>query len=212
MKPPQLSRVKILQAALLYADENGVDTLSMRNLAEKLSVKAMSLYNHIKNKDDIIDSLIDLVIGEMELPPYGLDWKESMRIRARSIHKVLLKHKWATLPIVSRFKIGPSNLLNIERTMDVLNKAGFTLPQADHAVNAMDSYIYGFTLIKHNFPIPEDKYPEAAHEGLKMLDEDKYPSMVKLAKMIKNRKYNGQQDFDFGFEFILDGLNQHIKN
>jgi AcrR family transcriptional regulator len=90
--PVPLSRERVLLAALRLADAEGLEALSMRNLAQELGVKAMSLYNHVKNKDDLIDGIVDIVVGEIEVPDFKLDWKTAMRRRAISAHEVLLRH------------------------------------------------------------------------------------------------------------------------
>ena len=101
-----LSRERVLQAAVRLADESGIDALSMRRLGQELGVEAMSLYNHVANKDDLLDGIVDLVLGDIEIPPSGTPWREAMRKRAISAHEVLLAHPWAALQIMSRFSIG----------------------------------------------------------------------------------------------------------
>ncbi|MEN9223110.1 MAG: TetR/AcrR family transcriptional regulator C-terminal domain-containing protein, partial [Thermostichus sp. BF3_bins_97] len=146
MAPDPLSRERILQAALDLADAEGLEALSMRRLAQVLGVKAMSLYNHIANKDDLIDAMVDQVISEIEFPSPAPDWKTAMRQRAISAHQVLVRHAWATLPMVSRMNVGPAMLRYVDATLGCLREAGFSPEMADHAWNALDSHIYGFTL------------------------------------------------------------------
>src|SRR5688572_31459655 len=102
-----LSRERVLRAALKLADDEGLDALSMRNLAQTLKVEAMSLYNHVSNKENILDGLVELVVGEIVLPAPGGDWRAAMRERAHSAHAVLMQHPWATMLFVSRLNIGP---------------------------------------------------------------------------------------------------------
>lgn len=178
----------------------------MRNLAEELSVRATSLYNHVANKDDIIDGIVDLVVGEIELPGGGPDWKSVMRRRATSAHEVLLRHPWATLQIVSRVNAGPSMLAYIEATLDTLVAAGFTLEMADHARNAMDNHIYGFTLQELSFPFEDEEYGDAAASRLSLIPADRYPRFNSLAHMVIDGHYSGLHHFEFGLELILQGL------
>src|SRR5215217_2793599 len=91
----RLSRERVLLAAIGLADEGGVEALSMRKLGHELGVEAMSLYNHVANKHDIVDGMVDLVFGEIGLPPRGVDWKTAMRRRAIAARKVLARHSWA---------------------------------------------------------------------------------------------------------------------
>jgi AcrR family transcriptional regulator len=204
--PVPLSRERVLLAALRLADAEGLEALSMRNLAQELGVKAMSLYNHVANKDDLIDGIVDRVIGEIEVPDLKLDWKTAMRRRAVSAHEVLLCHPWATMPIVSRINIGPAMLRYMDATLGCLHKAGFSLQMADHILNLIDSHIYGFTLQELNFPVEPENYAEAAKEELPLLPVDQYPYMNRLTHEVMERRYDGLHDFEFGLELILDSL------
>src|SRR5690349_14387767 len=105
-----LTRDRVLRAALRMADEDGIDALSMRNLAQALKVEAMSLYNHVANKEDLLDGLVELVASEIEVPSIGGDWRASMRRRAISAHAVLMRHPWASMLLVSRVNVGPNML------------------------------------------------------------------------------------------------------
>ncbi|MBE9009977.1 TetR/AcrR family transcriptional regulator C-terminal domain-containing protein [Pseudanabaenaceae cyanobacterium LEGE 13415] len=209
--PVPLSRERVLLAALRLADAEGLEALSMRNLAEELGVKAMSLYNHVKNKDDLIDGIVDIVVGEIEVPDFKLDWKTAMRRRAISAHEVLLRHPWATMPIVSRINIGSAMLRYMDATLGCLHEAGFSLQMADHILNLIDSHIYGFTLQELNFPVEPENYAKAAKEGLPMLPADQYPYMNHLTHEVIERRYDGLHDFEFGLELILDGLDALLE-
>jgi AcrR family transcriptional regulator len=136
----------------------GLAALSMRKLAQALGVKAMSLYNHVANKDDIIDGMVELVVAEIALPSLTVDWPTAMRQRATSAHAVLLRHPWATMALMSRVNVGPAMLRYIDATLGCLVEAGFSYPLADYAWNAIDSHIYGFTLQALNFPFEADEY------------------------------------------------------
>jgi AcrR family transcriptional regulator len=204
----KLTRDRILRTAVRLADKGGIDAISMRKLAQSLGVEAMSLYNHVANKDEVLDGITDLVVAEIALPPRGGDWKEAMRARARSAHEVVLRHPWATMLIVSRFNIGPAMLRYIDATLAVLHDAGFSLELADRAWNAMDSHIYGFTLQQLNFPLEPSEYASAAREFLPMLPADQYPHMRALAELVIDGKHFGVHDFDFGLDLLLDGLDR----
>ena len=107
---PPLTRSKVLSTALRLADHDGIEALSMRNIARELKVEAMSLYNHVKGKEDILDGLVDLVASEIDVPSSTRDWREAMRLRALSAHAILMRHPWATMLFVSRLNIGPHML------------------------------------------------------------------------------------------------------
>jgi AcrR family transcriptional regulator len=203
-----LSRASILATALQLVDAEGIAALSMRKLAQQLGVQAMSLYHHVANKDDILDGLIDSVISEIELPQLSpdLDWKAAMGQRALSAHAVLLRHPWATMALMSRINVGPAMLRYIDTTLGCLQAAGFSYEMADHAWNAMDSYIYGFTLQALNFPIQPEQYASVAASFLDYIPAEQYPHMNSLTHEVIAGRYNGLHQFEFGFNFILDGL------
>ena len=207
--PPQrspLSRERVLAAAIALADEAGLAALSMRKLATALDVKAMSLYNHVSNRDDLLDGMVDFVVGKIEVPKIQPNWQEAMRQRALSAHKVLLQHPWATMPLVSRVNVGPAMLRYIDSTLGCLVEAGFSLEMADHAWNAMDSHIYGFTLQELNFPFEAEDYSEAAQAYVAMIPAEKYPYMNRLTHLVMEQQYDGLHEFELGLNLILDGL------
>jgi AcrR family transcriptional regulator len=190
------------------ADEGGIESLSMRKLAQELGVKAMSLYNHVANKDDMLDGIVDIVVSEIEVPDLGVDWKTAMRRRATSAHEVLLRHPWAAMALMSRLNVGPAILRYVDATLGCLREAGFSLEMADRAWNAIDSHIYGFTLQELNFPLKETDYSKAAEQGLALIPVDKYPYLNSLTHYVIEGRYDGIHDFDFGLELILNGLDR----
>ena len=207
-----LSRERILVAAIHLADTGGLESLSMRKVAQELGVQAMSLYNHVANKDDLLDGIVDIVIGEIEVPDLGVDWQMAMRRRANSAHDVLLRHPWATTPIVSRINVGPAMLRYIDATLGCLCEAGFSFELVDRAWNAIDSHIYGFTLQELNFPIETTEYAKVAQDYIPNIPANTYPYMNRLTYHIIDGHYDGIADFNFGLELILDGLNKLRAN
>jgi AcrR family transcriptional regulator len=201
-----LSRERILRTAILLADRGGIESLSMRKIAQELGVQAMSLYNHVANKDDMLDGIVDIVVSEIEVPDLGVEWKTAMRRRANSAHAVLLRHPWATMPIVSRINVGPAMLRYIDATLGCLCEAGFSFEIVDRAWNAIDSHIYGFTLQELNFPIAAAEYAKAAQHYLPNIPAEKYPYMNRLTQHLIDGHYDGIADFNFGLELILSGL------
>src|SRR5215216_4587433 len=111
-RPPRvpLTRERVLRAAVALADESGSESLSMRKLGEAIGVEAMSLYHHVANKEDLLDGMIDVVFGEIDLPSSGTDWKPAMRRRALSARRVLSRHGWAIGFMDSRSSPGPATL------------------------------------------------------------------------------------------------------
>lgn len=207
-----LSKDKVLKCAMDMADDAGLEGISMRKLADRLGVKAMSLYNHVANKDEIIDGLVEAVIAQMGLPDTTANWKWVMKQRGVSAHQVLMRHPWATMPIVSRVNSGPNMLAYVNATLGCLHHGGFTLAESDHAWNAMDNYIYGFTLHSINFPFEEGAYGEVAKAYLPAIPQSELPFLFALTQEIAQERHSGINDFEFGFDFILDGLEQRLLN
>jgi AcrR family transcriptional regulator len=206
-----LTRERVLAAAVRLADRRGLPALSMRALAQALRVEAMSLYYHVRNKDDVLDGIVDLVVAEIAVPVVGGDWKREMRRRALSAHEVFLRHPWAALLVGSRLNVGPAMLNYIDATVGWLREAGFSYAQADHAWNAIDSHVYGFTLQQLNFPLEPAEYASAAQQFLPLLPRERYPHMRALAELVIAGKHSGLQDFRFGLDLLLDGLERLLR-
>jgi AcrR family transcriptional regulator len=206
-----LSREKVIRAALRLADENGIDALSMRKLAQALGVEAMSLYNHVAGKEDVLDGLVELVAGEIGVPPIGGGWKATLRARALTAHAVLMRHPWATLLIVSRLNVGPNMLHHVDATIGCLRDAGFSYPMADHAWNALDAYVYGFTLQKLNFPLDPSEYATAAKQFLPMIPVEQFPYLNGMSQEVIAGRHDGMHQLERGLDLILDGLERLRK-
>lgn len=206
-----LSQDLILQAAKLIVQADGLESLSMRKLAAELNVKAMSLYNHIKNKDHLIHLLLDDVVSQITLPQENENWQCEMVKRAESAHQVFLKNSWSLMPLLSRINSGPAMLRYIDRSLACLHYAGFSLPEADQILNYFDSYIYGFTLIELQFPIQSENYLSTTEEMLPALPQKDYPAMHQLSMILLQNKYDGKQNFVSGIQTILKGLEIKLK-
>ena len=201
-----LSREKVLRAALRMADEDGLESLSMRNLAQALKVEAMSLYNHVANKEAILDGLVELVVSEIEVPAVGGDWRAAMRGRACSAHAVLMRHPWATMLFVSRMNIGPNMLRYVDATIGCLRAAGFSYALADHAWTALDAFTYGFTLHKRNFPLDPGQYAAAAAQFLPLIPVAQFPYLNGMSQEVIAGRHDGMHHLGLGLELLLDGL------
>jgi AcrR family transcriptional regulator len=202
-----LSKERVLRAAIALADAGGIESLSMRKLGEELGVEAMSLYNHVANKDDILDGIVDLVFAEIALPSGLEDWKPAMRERAISAHDALLRHPWAPSLMQSRTKPGPATLRHHDSVLGSLRNAGFTLVMAAHAISVIDGYVYGFALQQINLPLQSrEQVAEVGEDILRQLAGE-YPH---LAEMITDHAmrpgYDYAKEFEFGLDLILDGL------
>src|ERR1700732_1941997 len=163
-----LTRERVLRAAISLADRGGIESLSMRQLGQKLGVEAMSLYNHVRNKVDMLDGMVDVVFSEIDLPASGADWRTAMRQRAISARQVLLRPPWAIGLMESRATPGPATLRHHDAVLGSLRKAGFSVDLAAHAYSILDGYIYGFTLTELTLPFP--KSGEVAEVAGNLLD------------------------------------------
>ncbi len=205
-----LTRGKVLGRAITLADEQGFASLTMRALGDSLGVQAMSLYNHITNKDDLLDGMVDLVVSEIQVPDESEPWRVAMQKRGISAHQVLILHPWACGLLMSRANVGPAMLRYVDATLGCLRRAGFSLPMTDHAWNAMDSHIYGFTLQKLNFPFQSHEYSAVAASFLPHLSVSQYPSLHALTEHVASGAHDGLHDLEFGLDLILDGLERML--
>jgi AcrR family transcriptional regulator len=203
-----LSRERVLAAAVSLADENGIESLTMRELGLRLGVEAMSLYNHVANKDDILDGMVDLVVGEIDLPSDTADWKEAMRRRAISAQAVFSRHPWASSLVDSRESSGPGRLRYFDWVLGTLRRAGFSLELAARAFSVLDSYIYGFGRQQLNIAASPDTEPEETAEAfLRAIPADEYPYLREMVvEHAMKTGYDEGVDFDFGLDLILGGL------
>lgn len=208
---PGLTRAWITEVALALADVGGVERLSMRALAKELGVEAMSLYNHVRNKDDLLDALVDAVVARIDLPRIGGAWQDELRRRALSMRAVFLAHPWAPPLIVGRINVGPNMLALNEATLGCLHSAGFSYVQADHAMNALDSLIYGFHLLERSMPVQPEEYAEAASTHLPTIDPDRYPHFCALGQMVAEGTYDGVNHMAFGLNLLLEALATNLK-
>jgi AcrR family transcriptional regulator len=203
-----LNRERVLQCAVQLADKEGIASLSMRKLGQQLHVEAMSLYYHVRNKNDILDGMIDIVFSEITLPALGVDWKTAMRERAISARHVLLQHPWAINLMESRIQGGSMTLRHHDAVLGSLRQARFSIELAAHAYSVLDAYIYGFTLQELTllFQTPEE-VTAVAGTVLERLPTAEYPYLAEMIvdHAMKPGYYYGDE-FAFGLDLILDGL------
>ncbi|MGW6377191.1 TetR/AcrR family transcriptional regulator C-terminal domain-containing protein [Rhodococcus sp. NPDC055112] len=204
----RLSRDEVLLAAVAYADEHGIASLSMRKLGEALAVEAMSLYNHVANKDDLLDGMVDHVFGEIVMDPGASGWRQAMRLRAISAREVLSRHRWAIGLLDSRTSPGPATLRHHDAVLGSLRAGGFSVPMAAHAFAVLDSYIYGFALQEAALPFEGPQEAEdLAQAILEGMPADEYPHLTELAvEHVLQPGYEFGNEFEFGLDLILDGL------
>ena len=199
-----LSRDRVLRAAVGLADRSGIEALTMRRLGQELGVEAMSLYKHVRNKDDVLDGITDLVLGDIEVPAAGTPWRAAMRGRALSAHETLLAHPWAAMQIMSRFNIGPGMTRYLDATLGRLREGGFTVEGALDAWHTLDSHIYGFTLQELGLPFAADEASQVSADVVGTLDAEQFPHVVEVITHVM--RSGRVEDFEFGLDLILDGL------
>jgi AcrR family transcriptional regulator len=204
----RLSRQRVLRAAIAHADAAGLEALTMRQLAEMLKVAPMALYRHIANKDDLTDAMIDVVFSEIGLPSGGADWKTAMRERAISLHDVLARHRWAIGLMESSRHPGPANLRHHDAVIGKLRASGFTIAMAAHAYSVLDSYIYGFATTKLNLPFGTSAAVAAvAKDMFEPFPANEYPNLAEfITEYAMKPGYDYADEFDYGLDLILDGL------
>jgi AcrR family transcriptional regulator len=209
----RLNRDQVLRAAVALADANGIESLTMRKLGVELGIEAMSLYNHVANKVDLLDGMIDCVFAEIELPDADLGWKNAARRRAISARAALSRHRWATALMESRTSPGPATLRHHDAMLGLLRGAGFSIEMAAHAYSVMDSYIYGFALQETSLPFDSpESASKTAKEIMARFAAGEYPHMSELAvEHVLKPGYDYGAEFEYGLDLILDGLERAIS-
>ena len=207
-----LTRERILRAAIRLADRDGIESLSMRKLGQELGVEAMSLYNHVRNKVDMLDGMVDVVFSEIDLPANGVGWEIAMRKRAISARKVLLRHPWAIGLMESRATPGPATLRHHDAVLASLRTAGFSVDLAAHAYSILDGYIYGFTLTELTLPFRNSEVAEVAENIMEGFRPGEYPYLAEMAvDRAMKPGYNYGDEFEYGLDLILDGI-QRVRD
>jgi AcrR family transcriptional regulator len=205
-----LSRERVLRAALAVADAGGLASLTIRSLAHELGVKPMSVYYHVANKDEILDGIVDLVFGEIELPSAGGDWRTEMHRRAVSAREVLRRHPWAIALLQSRANPGPATLRHHDAVIGTLRRAGFSVRMTAHAFAMIDSYLYGFALSESALPIhgPE-ALAEVAGTMMQHISAETHPHLTEFStEHVLRPGYDFGEEFEYGLELVLDALSR----
>ncbi|QFY13496.1 TetR family transcriptional regulator [Nonomuraea phyllanthi] len=204
----QLSRERVLRGAVAVADRDGIGALTIRSLAQELGVKPMSVYYYVANKDEILDGIVDLVFGEIELPSPGGDWRSEIRRRAVSARAVLRRHPWAIALMESRTTPGPATLRHHDATLGTLRGAGFSVGMTAHAYALLDAYVYGFALQESSLPFAgPDTAAEVTESIAQQISAEDYPHLIEMAtEHVLRPGYDWGDEFEFGLGLILDSL------
>jgi AcrR family transcriptional regulator len=207
-----LNRTRVLEAAVAMADAAGLDGFSMRGLAQALGVVPMALYKHVANKDELLDGMVDVVFGEIEVPAAGGDWRAAMRARGASARTALKRHPWA-VGLMEIRRPGPENLRVHDAVMGCLRGAGFDFATAIHAFSVQDAYIYGFALQDKtlNLETPESAGRAARRRAADADGFGEYPHLAEIAAKLPETGYDPDTEFLWGLDLILDGLERVLR-
>jgi AcrR family transcriptional regulator len=207
---PPLTRERVLRTAIALADQGGIESLSMRKLAQALDVVPMALYRHVANKDELLDALVDVVVGEIDAPLVGADWKTALRARILSARRALLRHPWASRLMESRKTPTPVVLGYMDSMIGMFRTGGFSLDLTHHALHAMGSRMFGFTQELFNDTSQAD--PEMNEEMFGAM-ADTYPYIFEIYTTISHDDSStvgpgcdDQFEFEFALDLMLDGL------
>ena len=206
----RLSKERVLRTAVALADREGLESLSMRKLADELGSGAMSLYHYVPNKEQLLDGIVDIVFSEIEPPSTDVDWKTAMRKRAVSTREALRRHPWAIGLMEGRTNHGHANLRLHDAVLGCLRAAGFSLEMTVHAYSVQDAYIYGFALQEQDMS-PESADDFAAEAQRQMREYEavlaEYPHLVEVVGgHVAKAGYDYATEFLFGLDLILAGL------
>jgi len=208
----RLSLERVLEAAVALAARDGLESLTMRKLADELGAGAMSLYHYVPNKERLLDGMVDIVFCEIELPSTEVDWKTAMRTRAVSTRDALRRHPWAIGLMEGRTTHGPANLRLHDAVLGCLRAAGFSIETTVQAYSVQDAYIYGFALQERDMsPRTADDFAAEAqrqmHEYEAVLTD--YPHLAEVVGgHVATSGYDYATAFLFGLDLILDGLDR----
>ena len=211
----------MLHAAVALAARDGIESLSMRKLADDLGVGAMSLYHYVPNKEDLLDGMVDLVFGEIELPSTDVDWKTALRGRAIATREVLNRHRWAVGLMESRATPGPASFALHDAVLGCLREGGFSIELTIQAYSVMDAYIYGFALQEKSLPFDDAEggaavaqeqvrqFAEQADEQQSAALAEEFPYLAEVvAGHVAKVGYDFAAAFEYGLDLILDALEQ----
>ncbi len=206
-----LNREVVLRAAVELADAEGIDSLSMRRLARALGVEAMSLYNHVTNKDEILAGIVDAVACEVELPPSGVDWRTALRRSSISARDVYARHPWASGLSMSRRSGGPAALRHTDWVLRTLREAGFAPHLIYHALHILDAYVLGFTFMQLSFPYKGAELAARAEGFLRQFPFDEYRDLAEHVRQHLEPHDADEGGFELGLDLILDGLERALS-
>ncbi|MBT2235310.1 TetR/AcrR family transcriptional regulator C-terminal domain-containing protein [Nonomuraea sp. NEAU-A123] len=214
-----LSRDRVLRAAVKLADESGIESLTMRRLAEEVGAEAMSLYYHVAKKEDVLDGIVEVIAGEInevvgriDVPSKGAAWKSAVRQRVLAAREVFLRHPWAPRVFETRADVSPPVVQYFDALIGLMRDGGFSYDLAHHALHALGSRALGFT--QEMFDPGDGAGDEESTAMLESMAEQ-LPHLVGMLREIAHDDPDStlgwcddQTEFEFGLDLILDGLDR----
>ncbi len=203
-----LSERRVLEAAVELADEIGIEALTIRKLADKLDVGAMTIYHYVASKEEIVDGMVEIVFAEIELPPADMDWKLAIRKRCVSARMVLNRHPWAAPLMESRLSPGPANLGHHDAVIGCLRRGGLPIEMAAHAYAILDAFVYGFAFEEANLPgTSGEQFVQVAEQMATQFPSEEYPHLAELTlEHVLKPGYDFGDSFEFGLDLIIGGI------
>jgi AcrR family transcriptional regulator len=206
-----VTRERVLDAAFALADAGGLEAISMRRIGRALGVEGMALYNHVANKDAILDGIVERVLAEIPPPPVGGDWRWGMRARAVAARQVFLRHPWAIGLLEARHAgSSPARLGHFDAVLGCMRAAGFTSTQAMQAFSIIDSLVYGFILQELSLPFEDAAGLDEVGDDLLDQMADAYPYLTEATVTAMRDGWDFAEQFEFGLDLVLDALDASL--
>ena len=214
---PFINRDQIVRQALALLDDVGFDGLTMRRLAERLGVQAASLYNHVRDKNELLALVADAICGEVpDLDPRR-SWREQLETMAWDYRRVLMAHRDAARVLAATPPVGPSRLWIIEQVLAALRGAGFSDDEMVDAAWVGNTYVVGCVL-DETLGVPVAEGAEAAADEVraqlkqwfKALPPERYATLIALADHLVDA--SSERRFGFGLTALLDGLEHRLAS
>ncbi|ABK01838.1 transcriptional regulator, TetR family [Arthrobacter sp. FB24] len=210
-----LNRDRVLTAAVVLADAAGIESLSMRRLAQELGVVPMALYKHVANKEELLDGMVDVLVAEIDPPASDAGWKNAVRLRVLSARKSLLRHPWARQVLESRTTRTPAVLGYMDSFIGMFLAGGFSVDLTHHVMHALGSRMWGFTQELFDDSanaVPADLAPETQAAMLHEMAQ-RYPNILQVALAanhddgsVVSQGCDDQFEFEFALDLLLDGF------
>ncbi|WP_326573801.1 TetR/AcrR family transcriptional regulator [Streptomyces sp. NBC_00487] len=206
---PPMDVDRIIETALRLIDEVGAQALTLRMLADALDSGTATLYRHFNGKDELLALVADRVLGEVRVPPEGSadrSWREAATVAAEAFHATLCRHPRAVPLLAAQVPVGPNGLRARERLLTLFLSHGFSVGLAARAYTALGHYVTGFAIQQYGpgTPRPEDQTQLRGY--YRSLDPAAYPSTTAAVDDLTSVPLH--EEFRFGLELLLDGLEQ----